>query len=39
MKYRRSDAKDHARAHMKGIWAAALMPYAPELSTDENGFR
>ena len=27
MKYRRSDAKDHARAHMKGIWAAALMPY------------
>ena len=33
MKYRRSDAKDHARAHMKGIWAAALMPYAEDLST------
>src|SRR6478609_3564376 len=39
MKYRRSDAKDHARAHMKGIWAAALMPYAPDLSIDEAGFR
>ena len=39
MKYRRSDAKDHARAHMKGIWAAALMPYSEDLSIDENGFR
>jgi 4-hydroxy-tetrahydrodipicolinate synthase len=39
MKYRRSDAKDHARAHMKGIWAAALMPYAADLSIDEKGFR
>jgi 4-hydroxy-tetrahydrodipicolinate synthase len=24
---------------MKGIWAAALMPYAPDLSIDEKGFR
>src|SRR5260370_23153605 len=39
MKYRRSDAKDHARAHMKGIWAAALMHYAPDLSIDEKGLR
>jgi 4-hydroxy-tetrahydrodipicolinate synthase len=39
MNYRRSDAKDHARAHMKGIWAAALMPYAEDLSIDEKGFR
>src|SRR4029078_3502273 len=39
MKYRRSDAKDHARTHMKGIWAAALMPYAEDLSMDEQGFR
>src|SRR3954462_5161313 len=39
MKYRRSEAKDHARAHMKGIWAAALMPYAEDLSIDEKGFR
>ena len=39
MKYRRSDAKDYARAHMKGIWAAALMPFAEDLSIDEKGFR
>ena len=37
MKYRRSDAKDYARAHMKGIWAAALMPFAEDLSIDETG--
>jgi len=39
MKYRRSDAKEYARAHMKGIWAAALMPFAADLSIDEQGFR
>src|SRR5258708_25819250 len=39
MSYARNDAKDHARAHMKGIWAAALMPYAEDLSIDEKGFR
>jgi len=39
MKYRRSDAKEHARAHMKGIWAAALMPYSENLAIDEAGFR
>src|SRR5688500_13119907 len=39
MKYRRHDAKDYARNHMKGIWAAALVPFAPELSIDEAGFR
>ena len=39
MKYRRTDAKDYARTHMKGIWAAALMPFAPDLSVDEAGFR
>src|SRR5215207_5814235 len=39
MTYRRSDAKDHARTHLKGIWAAALMPYAEDLSIDEKGFR
>jgi 4-hydroxy-tetrahydrodipicolinate synthase len=39
MKYRRADAKDYARTHMKGIWAAALMPFAPDLSVDEAGFR
>jgi 4-hydroxy-tetrahydrodipicolinate synthase len=39
MKYRRAEAKDYARARMKGIWAAALMPFAPDLSVDEAGFR
>jgi 4-hydroxy-tetrahydrodipicolinate synthase len=39
MKYRRSEAKEHARAHMKGIWAAALMPFRADLSIDEPGLR
>jgi 4-hydroxy-tetrahydrodipicolinate synthase len=39
MKYRRTDAKAYAGSHMKGIWAAALMPFAPNLSIDESGFR
>src|SRR4051812_5599695 len=39
MKYRRSDAKEYARAHMKGIWAAALTPFADDLSVDEKGLR
>ncbi|MEM9550811.1 MAG: dihydrodipicolinate synthase family protein [Pseudomonadota bacterium] len=39
MKYQKTDAKDHARAHMTGIWAAALNPFAPDLSLDEAGLR
>jgi 4-hydroxy-tetrahydrodipicolinate synthase len=39
MKYRRRDAKDYARAHFKGIWAAALTPFAPDLTIDEAGLR
>jgi 4-hydroxy-tetrahydrodipicolinate synthase len=39
MKYRRTEAKDYARDHMKGIWAAALMPFAPDFAVDEAGFR
>lgn len=38
MKYSRKDAKSHARASMKGIWAAALMPFTPDLRMDEEGF-
>jgi 4-hydroxy-tetrahydrodipicolinate synthase len=38
-KYHRSDAKAYARTHMKGIWAAALTPFSPDLSIDESGFR
>jgi len=39
MKYRRDEAKDYAREHMRGIWAAALTPFAADLSLDEAGFR
>jgi 4-hydroxy-tetrahydrodipicolinate synthase len=39
MQYSKRDAKDHARANMKGIWAAALTPFAPDGAIDETGFR
>ena len=39
MDYRRSEAKDYARAHMKGVWAAALQPFRDDLSIDEAGMR
>ena len=35
-----SRAKEHAAAHLRGIWCAALMPFLPEsLAMDEAGFR
>ncbi|MGE4328457.1 MAG: dihydrodipicolinate synthase family protein [Pseudodonghicola sp.] len=39
MKYTRKDAKTHAMATMKGIWAAALMPFKEDGAIDEGGFR
>jgi 4-hydroxy-tetrahydrodipicolinate synthase len=39
MNYDRHNAKSHAFAHMRGIWAAALMPFKDDLSIDESGFR
>jgi 4-hydroxy-tetrahydrodipicolinate synthase len=39
MKYAKYDAKDHAREHMKGIWAAALNPFRPDFCLDEPGLR
>lgn len=39
MRYAKNEAKDHAREHMRGIWAAALNPFAEDLSFDEAGFR
>lgn len=39
MNYSRKDAKAHAFARMRGIWAAALMPFRDDLSIDEAGFR
>ena len=38
MNYSRGNAKDHAREHMKGIWAAALLPFTPDHRIDEEGF-
>ncbi|GAB1478219.1 hypothetical protein MASR2M74_07630 [Paracoccaceae bacterium] len=38
MNYTRANAKSHARAHMRGIWAAALMPFRADGSMDEEGF-
>src|SRR6204780_4941099 len=37
--YPRQDAKAYARAHMQGIWAAALVPFADDLTIDEEAFR
>src|SRR5689334_14365871 len=39
MRYRRSDAKDYAREHFRGIWAAALTPFTPDGAIDEAGLR
>lgn len=39
MKHRKNEAKDYARENLKGIWAAALTPFAQDHSTDEAGLR
>ena len=39
MKYAKHDAKDYAREHMRGIWAAALNPFDDDLSLNESGLR
>jgi 4-hydroxy-tetrahydrodipicolinate synthase len=39
MRYSRLEAKDWAREHMRGIWAAALTPFRPDFSIDEAGLR
>jgi 4-hydroxy-tetrahydrodipicolinate synthase len=39
MNYAKKHAKAYARAHMKGIWAAALTPFTSSLEIDEDGFR
>jgi 4-hydroxy-tetrahydrodipicolinate synthase len=39
MKYAKKDAKAYSRANMRGIWAAALTPFAADHSLDEDGFR
>ncbi len=39
MTYKKADAKDHAREHMRGIWAAALNPMTEDFAIDEAGLR
>lgn len=39
MKYRKSEAKDHAREHMVGVWAANLTPFDDALALDEAAYR
>lgn len=39
MDYSRSDAKAYAMEHLKGIWAAALLPFTEDHRIDEDGFR
>ncbi len=40
MRFHRNEAKDWAAENMRGIWAAALMPYRhDDLAMDESGFR
>lgn len=39
MHYSRLDAKDYAREHMGGIWAAALNPFNADQSFNEAGLR
>jgi 4-hydroxy-tetrahydrodipicolinate synthase len=39
MKYRKDEAKEYARAHLRGIWAATLTPFTPDLKLDEAGWR
>lgn len=39
MRYTKHEAKDYARANMRGIWAAALNPFNEDLSLNEAGLR
>lgn len=39
MRYAKHEAKDYAREHMRGIWAAALNPFNADLSLNEAGLR
>ena len=39
MKYAKNDAKDYAKEHMRGIWAAALNPFKADGAFNERGLR
>ena len=39
MKYKKSEAKEYAREHMVGVWAANLSPFNDALQLDEKAYR
>jgi 4-hydroxy-tetrahydrodipicolinate synthase len=39
MKYKKSEAKEYARQHMVGVWAANLTPFNASLQLDEAAYR
>ena len=39
MKYKKSEAKEYAREHMVGVWAANLTPFNDALQLDEKAYR
>ena len=39
MKYMRSQAKEYAREHFRGVWAATATPFDNRFRLDEAGFR
>lgn len=39
MKYTRAEAKSHSRATMRGVWAAANVPFRDDGAIDEEGYR
>ena len=39
MKYKKSEAKEYAREHMVGVWAANLTPFNDTLQLDEKAYR
>ena len=39
LKYRKQDAKEYAREHFRGVWAATATPFADDLSLDEAGYQ
>ena len=39
MKYTKREAKEYAREHFRGVWAATATPFTANLALDEAGFR
>lgn len=38
MKYRKNEAKEFAKSHLRGIWAASSTPFKSDFSLDQEGF-